>query len=336
MRKTIIDIAQAANVSKATVDRVLNDRPNVGAKTRQRVLEAAAGLGYALKGVPIRAPGIITHSLDVILPAGTNAYMTNLQRELHEQGRMRPGCDLRVHSIEGFNATRLASTIVRLMASSTAIALVGIDHPAVREAIRNACAAGIRIVTMVSDIHDVPRSRYVGIDNRAAGRTAGLLMGRLIRHTGPVQVGMIAGSRLYRAHEEREAGFRSILSERFRHITPLNPVEVQDDFSVAAAETRRLFEQNTNVVGIYSIGAGNRGVAEALKSQHIAERTIVVVHELTRFSRENLLDGTFDVVLDQNPALEAGQTIDALTESVVNDRATSLLEPRIYFCENIP
>lgn|GEM_PF-23916 len=335
VRRTIVDIAQAANVSKATVDRVLNDRPNVGAKTRQRVLEIAAELGYSLKGVPIRAPGVITHTLDIILPAGKNTYMKNLQKELHEQAGMRPGCDLRVHSIEGFNAERLAAAIDGLATNSTAIALVGIDHPLVREAIRKASESGVRFVTLVSDIHDIPRAHYVGIDNRAAGRLAGLLMGRLIRSENPARVAMIAGSRLYRAHEEREAGFRSILGEQFKYITALNPVEVRDDFIIAAEETRHLLEENDALAGIYSIGAGNRGVAEALKLMKLNKRTVVIVHELTRFSRESLLNGTFDVVLDQNPALEASITIDSLTENTSRHRGYPLVEPRIYFSENI-
>lgn len=335
MRRTIVDIARAANVSKATVDRVLNDRPNVGSKTRQRVLETAAELGYRLKGVPIRAPGVITHTLDVILPAGKNTYMKNLQKELHEQAGMRPGCDLRVHTIEGFDATRLAAAIDGLAASSTAIALVGIDHPLVREAIRKASESGVRFVTLVSDIHGIPRTHYVGVDNRAAGRLAGLLMGRLIRNEKPAQVAMIAGSRLYRAHEEREAGFRSILGEQFKHLTALNPVEVRDDFKIAAEETRHLLEENDALAGIYSIGAGNRGVAEALKLLNLNKKTVVIVHELTRFSRESLLNGTFDVVLDQNPALEASMAIDSLTEDTPGHRGYSLVEPRIYFSENI-
>lgn len=335
MRKTIIDIAEVANVSKATVDRVLNDRPNVGEKTRQRVLEIAANMGYSLKGTPIRVAGVASDFIDIILPAGTNAYLKNLQKELHAQARLRPGCALRMHLIEGFNAVRLAEAIASLTSKSTAIALVGIDHPAVREAIRNAADAGVKIVTLVSDIHDVPRLRYVGLDNRAAGRLAGLIMGRLIRHTVPVQVGMLAGSKLYRAHEERDAGFRAVLSELFPHITPLPPIEVQDDFATAAEKTRELIEQNDKVAGIYSIGAGNRGVAEALKFLNCATDTVVVIHELTRFSREYLLDGTFDMVLDQNPAEEAALAIDTFMTRGTERLSSTFIEPKIYFSENI-
>ena len=42
----VADIARAAGVSTATVDRVLNGRAGVRAATAQRVLKAAAALDY--------------------------------------------------------------------------------------------------------------------------------------------------------------------------------------------------------------------------------------------------------------------------------------------------
>src|SRR5688500_19562187 len=46
MRARLADIAQQAEVSEATVSRVLNDRPGVSSETRQAVLTALDVLGY--------------------------------------------------------------------------------------------------------------------------------------------------------------------------------------------------------------------------------------------------------------------------------------------------
>lgn len=45
-RPTIADLAKAAGVGTATVDRVLNGRPNVREETVRRVHEAAEKIGY--------------------------------------------------------------------------------------------------------------------------------------------------------------------------------------------------------------------------------------------------------------------------------------------------
>ena len=46
MRPTVHDIAAAAGVSLATVDRVLNQRPGVREVTRLRVEDAIRSIGY--------------------------------------------------------------------------------------------------------------------------------------------------------------------------------------------------------------------------------------------------------------------------------------------------
>ena len=45
-RPTLVDVAEHAQVSLATVDRVFNRRPGVSNKTVQRVEQALAKLGY--------------------------------------------------------------------------------------------------------------------------------------------------------------------------------------------------------------------------------------------------------------------------------------------------
>ena len=43
---TIYDVSSKLGVSTATVNRVLNNKPNVSEKTRNRVLEAIKEMGY--------------------------------------------------------------------------------------------------------------------------------------------------------------------------------------------------------------------------------------------------------------------------------------------------
>ena len=43
---TLKDVAEAANVSKATASLVLSNNPRISAATRQRVLDAVDALGY--------------------------------------------------------------------------------------------------------------------------------------------------------------------------------------------------------------------------------------------------------------------------------------------------
>ena len=54
------------------------------------------------------------------------------------------------------------------------------DLPEVAAAVARLVAAGIAVVTLVTDIPRAPRCAYVGMDNRAAGETAAYLIGRWV------------------------------------------------------------------------------------------------------------------------------------------------------------
>jgi LacI family transcriptional regulator len=77
-----------------------------------------------------------------------------------------------------FDPDSVCKTLLSLRGESDGIGMIVMDHPKVREAIRDLNAAKISLPTLVSDIPDVTRIGYIGIDNRAAGRLAGHLLGR--------------------------------------------------------------------------------------------------------------------------------------------------------------
>lgn len=314
MRSTLVDVAREAGVSAATVDRVLNNRPGVRDRTREIVIDTARRLGYItptekkVRGKTIR--------LDFVLPVGSNSFMRALHQQLSIQGSALAELDVHIHSIEGFNPDTLAATLAGLAEVTQGIGLVALDHPTVREAIRALAKQDIKVVTMATDVLNVPRVAYVGIDNRQAGRLAGYLLGRLLRPGGPNKVAMFAGSLSYRGHQEREMGFRHVLGEEFPHLAIVELREMLDDRERAFVEASALLDRHEDLAGIYNIGAGNQGIAQALRD-HRKERSVVLIgHELNEGTKSLLLDGTMDAAIDQNPRVEARAALNILTHAV--------------------
>lgn len=336
MRLTIADIARAAGVSTATVDRVLNERAGVHARTRRRVLATAQGLGY-LDAVPAES-GAPPLDLAFIIPGGTNTFLGLLSACLDEIAQ-RGGAEarIRVHRMEVFRPEALVPGLRALTQQADGIGLIALDHPAVRTAIREAAAAGVRVLTLVSDIADVPRHGYVGIDNRAAGRLAGHLLGRFLRRRGPVA--MFAGSLGYRGHEERANGFRRILAEEFAALPVLETPEMHDDVEECYRVAAALLRSTPDLAGIYNIGAGNRGIVRALEEAGRAREVVFIGHELTEHTRRFLLAGTMDAVIDQDPRQEAELAVRALIQAIRGGSAAlriPLLRAQAIFRENLP
>ena len=218
MKTTIVSIAREAGVSTATVDRVLNNRAGVRERTRDRVMNVAERLGYLPEAPSNGAKRNALAKLDFVLPGGTNTFLNMLAGQIEAQSEARRSDGrINVHRIVELRSGRARRKLIELKGKTSGIGVVGLDHPTVREALRDVAASGVPVLTMVSDISAVPRIGYVGIDNRAAGRLAGFLLGRFMR-PGKAQVALFAGSLSYRGHEEREMGFRHIVAEDFAHL----------------------------------------------------------------------------------------------------------------------
>ncbi len=335
MKVKISHLAREAGVSTATVDRVINGRNGVRSQTRNHVLSVAERLGYRLIN---HSESIVPVALDFVLPGGPNTYLNLLADAVEQQSNLPPAIRVRVHRIQGFNPTALSETLQTLRHESQGVGLVALDHPKVREAVRDLAAAGIPVLTMASDISNVPRIGYVGIDNRGAGRLAGHLLGRFIRGKRH-KIALFAGSLSYRGHEEREMGFRHILAEEFAGLVIVQLRENLDDFERSYGEAKSLLDTHPDLAGIYNIGAGNRGIARALEESGRAGEVVFIGHELTEHTRRFLLSGVMDAVIDQSPRLEAREAIHALAEAAQGrtvDRAALAIGMQVIFRENIP
>jgi len=332
VRPKMEEIARVAGVSKATVDRVLNNRAGVQDHTRAHVLAIAAELSGAGAG----GKGNVV-SLDFVLPGGDNEFIADLAGQIEQQMRKRGDVDIRVHRVDGIDPDQIAAKLAALRPDCQGVGLVGLDSPSVREAVRKLIAAGLPVLTLVSDISHVGRFNYVGIDNRAAGRLAGYLIGRFLPGAAG-KVALIAGALAYRGHEEREMGFRHVLRERFPDLTIVAEREVQESADRAHAEVGALLGEHADLKAIYCIGAGQDGVARALAETGRENSVVFIAHDLTDHSRAALLSGVMDAVIDQNSIVEGREAVDRLVRAVrhESDISTATVRIQSVFRENIP
>ena len=297
----ISDVAALAKVSQATVDRALNKRPGVREVTAKRVLQAAADLGYLAEDELFKALRPKPMRIVFLLPAGTNPYLRLLGKILKDTAqRTDHNATVRVFFIDSFNPQLLSEALRRYGAKADGVAFMAIDHPLVRETVAALHAKGKSVVTIVSDISNSSRIAYVGLDNRAVGRTAAYLLGRF---AGPARgsVALIAASRTYRAHEEREMGFLSLIAESFPDLKVVSLREGHDDRDENYHHTIKLLSAHPDLLGIYNVGGSSDGIARALREKPRAKQILFIGHGLTPDTRAFLLEDVMDVVITQSP-----------------------------------
>jgi LacI family transcriptional regulator len=88
MNVTIYDVAREANVSMATVSRVVNGNPNVKPTTRKKVLEAIEKLGYRPNAVARGLASKKTTTVGVIIPDISSIFFAELARGIEDIATM--------------------------------------------------------------------------------------------------------------------------------------------------------------------------------------------------------------------------------------------------------
>jgi LacI family transcriptional regulator, galactose operon repressor len=310
---TLRDIARQAGVSLATVDRVLHNRPGVRPDTVRRVKEAVERNAFQPHVAAAELARGRSRRFAFVMPSGPNPFMQEIEAYLGEMSGWLSARRLAIELVvtDVFDATLLTATLESVAGDFDGVAVVALDHPSVRAAINDLVDGGTKVVTLVSDVPSSRRHHYVGIDNIAAGRTAGALTGRLV---GPRRgkIAIVAGSQGLRDHAERIFGFNQVMASEFSQLDVLPIVEGRDDDGRSEQLTTNLLRDHPDIVGLYNAGAGTPGVAKALTETGRANQLVFVGHDVTMTTRKLLLQGVMDVVISQNPGHEARAAVRVL------------------------
>lgn len=338
VKPTVNELAKAAGVSLATVDRVLNNRPGVRAATAQKVNDAIKRIGFTRdQGAANLARGRV-YRICVILPDSDNEFIAELEAALARQLPMfeRDRTEITIQKLPAFEDAPLVRFLDGLDRSQIdGVAIFGPDTAKTHRAIEGLIDRGVQVVSLVSDIAEGELVQSIGIDNHAAGRTAGRLMGRFLGGRGKVLV--ITGSPLATDHILRLEGFLDILAQDFRRIQCLPILEGQDDPKRVAKMLPSVFEAHPDISAIYSAAGGNEGLVAFLSGLY--ELPVVIAHELTPTTRKALRNGLFAATINQDAGhlvRSAIRVLRAKSDGVAIDPWQEAIRIDVTMVENLP
>lgn len=348
MRKpTLHDVARTAGLSYATVDRVINGRGGVAPKSVERVRQAVDALSYERDELAASLSRRRSYRFRFHLPTGDHGFYRALRAAVDAEAAARrvERIEIAIAESPALDADALAAGLEAVeRGSCDGVIVVAVDTPRVVRAIARLHELGIPVVTLVSDAGST-RAAHVGIDNPVAGRTAGRLIEFAHRRRSG-RVLPVIGALTQTDHRDRLAGAAAVLAEGDVEVLPT--LAVQDRSDLMTEMVGEVLASTPGVSGIYSIGAGNRGLIPVLAEIGSA-RPFVVLHELTPFTRAALEDRLIDAVIDQNPGREVALGLDAMKaivdgraivdgKAIVDGRAggTLAVTPAIYVKDNLP
>ncbi|MDJ0822530.1 MAG: LacI family DNA-binding transcriptional regulator [Paracoccaceae bacterium] len=203
---TLRDVSEASGVSEMTVSRVLRNRGDVSAATREKVLEAARTLGY----VPNKIAGALASSrvnlVAVIIPSLRNMVFPEVMSGISavlEETDLQP-----VVGVTDYLPEKEEKVLYEMLSwRPSGVIIAGLEHTDASRAMLQ--ASGIPVVEIM-DTDGKPVDSAVGISHRRAGRE----MARAILKQGYERIGFM-GTKMPLDHRARKRfeGFTEALAK---------------------------------------------------------------------------------------------------------------------------
>ena len=300
---TTRDLAIAAGVSLATVDRVLNSRNGVQAKTITKVTEAAEKIGFVRDISAANLSRSRNYSFLFVLPLVGDQFLGELVAHIGEANKAFAGERVtveakRINVSDPHVAAKFLAQIDPEQYNGLAVMVP--ESPQVRDAINRLGERGVKVVQFLSGQPLDNKIDFVGTDNYASGATAGSLMRRFL-HSGTGKIVVISETMQSLSSIERRLGFDDILARNFPYIKVLPSLETYGDDVRAQKIIGNTFKNYNDIVGFYVVSSEARVPIEIVSQYGEAKNIVRIAHERTPFTEQALQRGELDAVIAQNP-----------------------------------
>lgn len=274
MKVTIQKIAEAAGVSRGTVDRALNNRGRINPQVSEKILRIADEMGYVPRSRRHTAAKEKPIKIGVVTQLAVSSFMLEVNRGIQKAASELKEKNIDLILKEGMTVDEKEQLrfIEELESEEiSGLAIMPVDCESVREKLEFlSVEKKIPVVTFNSDIVGSKRVCFVGMDNRKSGRTAAGLIGMLTRGKGKILI--ITGYFSNHVDNQRVDGF---LEEVKKEYPQLEIAGVHGSFDETAEVEKIIENVMTNIEGITGIlvvSGGQAGVGKAFEKLKLDKR----------------------------------------------------------------
>lgn len=325
MAITIKEIACLANVSRATVDKVINNRPGIKKETRERIETILKEVNYQ--------PNLLGKALvnskeplkiGIILTPEHNPFIQTILTGIRkaEEAFTPFGFSIIVKMLTTLEPAELVSILGELEAEAVdGIAFIPLNDKQVILKANQLAEKGIAILTWNSKLEGINDFRYVGQDHVKGGKIAAGLMEKLLPKGGNICI--ITSSKELSCHQDRLDGFTDRLKECKHPIHILDINENQDKRDEAFKITLEYCNKYPEIHGLYLTGSGCDGAVNALSLADRLEDVKLICHDLHPITEQLLKERVLDFVISQSAEAQGYQISKELFDFLIKKQVPS-------------
>jgi LacI family transcriptional regulator len=293
-RFPIKEIARHAGIGTATVDRVINGRAHVSPQTKLRVARAIADMERQEGQIATQGRQMF---FDFVIEAPkrfsreVKAAAENVMREIGTAA-----CRSRFTLQEIMSTDEVVQILNRITKrGSQGVCIKVRDVSEIRTAVDRVVAAGIPVVTLVTDVQGTHRTSYVGLDNTGAGRTAAYLVGQIVGDMPGCVLATRSNAR-FLGEEERASAFSDALMQTCPHLRIVSANAGGGVHFETTKDLEGVIGWLDDLVAVYSMGGGNQTILNVLETHRLKPK-VYVAHDLDRDNRALIETGQINFIL---------------------------------------
>lgn len=321
---TVKQIAERANVSIGTVDRVLHNRGRVSEETRERVLEIARMLDYT----PNRAAQVLAfrkkklHLGFFAMDDIDHPFFAQVNRAAREKAAELERAGVRTI----FFKIRLVpenKTYLRCEVDSpedtTLDMLDGAAFPGdVVSCTEELCNRNVPVVmynNLSSQYHPLA---FVGCDYYRSGRIAAGLCARSADEAGEIAVFSEGVSDVQvPSYVQRLAGFMDCLNAEFQQCKVVSRFFFTYPGATSDEEVRLFFQEHPNVSVVYLVNPGDYEICTAIRNLDPEQRIRIITNDMADAQKEMVRSGAISATITQEPEIQGSKPLDILYRYLV-------------------
>jgi LacI family transcriptional regulator len=281
---------------------VLNARAGVRQATVERVQKAIREIDFVRDIAAANLARGKDYQLLFLLPDHDDEFIRLIQNALAEANRSMGHERIHISIIRApaNDPHKIAATLESLRCDQIdGVAIMAPETPHVRDAIARLNARGIAVVAFVSDHPTAENAYFIGVNNKAAGRTVAQIM---VRFTGELHgsILVLTESMQARDSQERRLGFDTIMGKYASRLNVLPSMETYGDPARTAQIIGVALRSQPALAGVYLMHHDIESSMCAIQAHGVAKQTVIIGHELTPHTRACLQDGRMDAVINQD------------------------------------
>lgn len=311
MGVTIKQIAEAAGVCRATVDKVLHNRAGVSEEMRQHVLNIAETLQYRpnLIGQALKKQTSKVRLAAIILKLDSFDY---LLEGIHEGMKDIEafGVNVSCYPVRYPDVDAQCKYLHALLQEGIdGVIITPLDDPQVDACIDAMIAKNIPVIAINTDAPNSRRNVFIGQNMVQAGKTAAQLLDMILSGNG--QIAALTASKLSRFDKGRIAGFLEYI-ERRPALQCIEIAETYEEPSRMYAQTQHILRQYPGLSALYITCGCVSDAVRAVTDEKREQDMHIVCFDSFPETKTLVQAGLIDCVIDQELPTQGRQAIQLL------------------------